>query len=49
MARKRRDPPDEVGDLNLAPIMNMVMILIPLLALMAVFVQARRDQYQLSP
>ena len=40
MGRKKRDMGPEVTDLNLAPIMNMVMILIPLLALMAVFIEA---------
>ena len=40
MARRRRAQPEEVQDLNLAPIMNMVMILIPLLLLSTVFIKA---------
>lgn len=40
MARKKRDLGPENDDLNLAPMMNMVMILIPMLALMAVFIKA---------
>jgi len=40
MARKRREALDEEdGDLNLAPIMNMVIILIPLLLLSVVFLK----------
>ncbi len=40
MARKRRvEVDDGQGDLNLAPIMNMVMILIPLLLLMVKFTE----------
>lgn len=40
MARRRRAQPEENQDLNLAPIMNMVMILIPLLLLSTVFIKA---------
>lgn len=39
MARNKRDVSDEVPELNLAPIMNMVVILIPLLLLSVVFLQ----------
>ncbi|TVR02380.1 MAG: hypothetical protein EA398_07950 [Deltaproteobacteria bacterium] len=38
--RRRKDVVDEVQDLNLAPIMNMVMILIPLLLLSTEFMKA---------
>ncbi|MHC4842134.1 MAG: biopolymer transporter ExbD [Planctomycetota bacterium] len=39
MARSRRNPGDDVPELNLAPIMNMVVILIPLLLLSVVFLK----------
>lgn len=39
MAKKRRGDEDAVPELNLAPIMNMVVILIPLLLLSVVFLQ----------
>lgn len=39
MARNRRGSVDETPDLNLAPIMNMVVILIPLLLLSIVFLK----------
>jgi biopolymer transport protein ExbD len=39
MARNKREVSDEVPELNLAPIMNMVVILIPLLLLSVVFLQ----------
>lgn len=39
MARRKNRQPAEVVELNLAPIMNMVMILIPLLLLQAVFLK----------
>lgn len=39
MARERRATEDEVPELNLAPIMNMVVILIPLLLLSVVFLE----------
>ena len=39
MARNRRSSDDETPDLNLAPIMNMVVILIPLLLLSVVFLK----------
>ena len=39
MARKGRQTKDETPDLNLAPIMNMVVILIPLLLLSIVFLK----------
>ncbi len=40
MARRGHRPKEEAQDLNLAPIMNMVMILIPLLLLSTVFMKA---------
>jgi biopolymer transport protein ExbD len=40
MAKRRKRDPEELAELNLAPIMNMVMILIPLLLLSTVFLQA---------
>lgn len=39
MARRRHREEEELADLNLAPIMNMVMILIPLLLLSTVFMK----------
>lgn len=39
MARQRRGDKEEAPELNLAPIMNMVVILIPLLLLSVVFLQ----------
>ena len=39
MARKRHAVEEELAELNLAPIMNMVMILIPLLLLSTVFIE----------
>lgn len=39
MARQRRGEKEETPELNLAPIMNMVVILIPLLLLSVVFLQ----------
>lgn len=39
MARQRRDGGDETPDLDLAPFMNMVVILIPMLLLSVVFIK----------
>ena len=39
MARNKRDSTDEIKELDLTPIMNMVVILIPLLLLSMVFLE----------